>query len=235
MVFDGKGQITQANDAALAALDVSPERILDKTLFKSGCRVIGEDGRRLRVAEQPWRRALKTNALIPDVVTGIITEPGICRWQQSTSMPVTQTDSRHPHSVITILTDITRYKQTQVQLLQSQKMEAIGRLASGLSHDFNNILTCVRSAAQLLLVDMKEGSHDNNLLLDITNETIRGAQLIRQLLFFSKPSAQNKELIDVNARLGQLCHLLRRTIPRTTRIETILSHEPIHTRFRHGT
>ncbi len=58
-----------------------------------------------------------------------------------------------------IVRDITEFKQLQHQLIQAQKMEGIGTLAGGLSHDFNNILTIVQGYAELLIMDLDQGDH----------------------------------------------------------------------------
>lgn len=102
--------------------------------------------------------------------------------------------------------------------LQSKKMEAIGSLASGLAHDFNNILTHIRSSTQLLMLSHDESSEDYETLKEIENEVIRGAELTKQLLLFSKPSEGRTGIISVNEHIRTIYKLLKRINPKNIRI-----------------
>ncbi len=100
----------------------------------------------------------------------------------------------------------------QSQLLQAQKMEAVGQLAGGVAHDFNNILTAVLMQLSLLRgekglsVEVREG------LTDIEMEAKRAANLTRQLLLFSRRQVLQTQAFDLNSLLGNLLKMLRRLI-----------------------
>ena len=106
-----------------------------------------------------------------------------------------------------IARDITAQKKVEDQLRQSQKMEAVGRLAGGIAHDFNNILGIVTACAELL-----RGRVDGNNLEYVENirdTANRGASLTKQLLAFGRRQSTQPQLLDLNERLIEVSKLLR--------------------------
>src|SRR5580692_1578998 len=103
--------------------------------------------------------------------------------------------------------NITAQKRIEDQLRQSQKMEAIGRLAGGVAHDFNNLLGIVTACTELLQgrVDTESLEYVDN----IREAAKRGASLTRQLLAFSRRQAVQAQILDVNERLKEVTKLLR--------------------------
>ena len=96
-------------------------------------------------------------------------------------------------------TDITERKQLEVQLLQSQKMEAVGRLAGGVAHDFNNLLTVIGGCAEFLIADRAESDPAWQDAMQIKRAADRGAALTRQLLTFSRSQVVRPRRVDINA------------------------------------
>jgi PAS domain S-box-containing protein len=109
----------------------------------------------------------------------------------------------------TIARDITAQKKIEDQLRQSQKMEAVGRLAGGIAHDFNNLLGIVTACTELLRTRVDSGSVE--YLDNIREAAKRGAALTRQLLAFGRKQQQQVQVqvIDLNERLKDLSKLLR--------------------------
>ena len=107
----------------------------------------------------------------------------------------------------TIARDITAQKKAEEQLRQSQKMEAVGRLAGGVAHDFNNLLGIVTACSELLRsrVDQESLEYIDN----IREAAKRGASLTRQLLAFSRRQPVQAQLLDLNERLKDVMKLLR--------------------------
>jgi PAS domain S-box-containing protein len=107
----------------------------------------------------------------------------------------------------TIARNITAQKKTEDQLRQSQKMEAVGRLAGGVAHDFNNLLGIVTACSELLRnrVDANSVEYIDN----IREAAKRGAALTRQLLAFSRRQPVQSQLLDLNQRLKEVTKLLR--------------------------
>jgi len=108
-----------------------------------------------------------------------------------------------------IARDITAQKRTESQLHQSQKMEAIGRLAGGVAHDFNNILGIIRACTEFLR-DRIDSAAESSLYVENIKKAIeRGSSLTRQLLAFSRSSAIQPRVLDLNERLKDVSKLLR--------------------------
>jgi len=108
-----------------------------------------------------------------------------------------------------IARDITAQKKAEGQLHQSQKMEAIGRLAGGVAHDFNNILGIINACAEFLRDRIDPANGPLQYVENIRKATERGTALTRQLLAFSRSSAIQPRIFDLNERLKDLSKLLR--------------------------
>ena len=108
-----------------------------------------------------------------------------------------------------IARDITAQKRAEDHLRQAQKMDAIGRLAGGLAHDFNNILGIITACTELLRTRVSSGSEPAEYLTNIRKAADRGATLTRQLLAFSKQKTLQTQILDLNERLKETARLLR--------------------------
>ena len=108
--------------------------------------------------------------------------------------------------------DRTEQKNLEVQFNQSQKMQAVGQLAGGVAHDFNNLLTAMIGFCDLLLA--RHGAEDPNFtdIMQIKQNANRAANLVRQLLAFSRRQTLQPKIFDVREALGDLSNLLRRLI-----------------------
>lgn len=107
--------------------------------------------------------------------------------------------------------------------LQSQKMEAIGILASGIAHDLKNIFTPIVMNTEMVLEDTGEDDQDYPLLKDTLEAARLGVDLVRQIKVFTRPSSEEMSPVDISSVVSEALSLLRATIPRTidicTRIE----------------
>lgn len=114
-------------------------------------------------------------------------------------------------------------RQLQQQLQQAQKMEAIGTLAGGIAHDFNNLLQAIGGYAQLLLMQTSASDSSAPTLAKIQQAVDRAAQLIRQLLTFSRKLENQRQPLDLNAEIINICDMLSRTLARTVVIQKHLA------------
>ncbi|MDO8957967.1 MAG: ATP-binding protein [Deltaproteobacteria bacterium] len=111
----------------------------------------------------------------------------------------------------------------QEQLRQSQKMEAIGQLAGGIAHDFNNLLTIMKGHSQLALMNLKEGEPLRGSFEEIEKATTKSANLVRQILAFSRRQVMEMIVLDLNTLLRDLEKMLRRIIGEDIGLLTVLA------------
>jgi PAS domain S-box-containing protein len=116
-------------------------------------------------------------------------------------------------------------EEIQEQLRQSQKMEAIGRLAGGIAHDFNNLLTIIKGYSQLSLLDLKEGDPLLKNIEEIQKAADRATTLVRQLLAFSRRQVMEMIVIDLNSLIRDLDKMLRRVIGEDIVLMTLLTED----------
>jgi PAS domain S-box-containing protein len=107
----------------------------------------------------------------------------------------------------------------QAQLLQAQKMESVGILAGGVAHDFNNLLHAIRGNLELLLLSKPEGHPDAGRLKTAMRSMDRAAQLIQQLLLFSRKIEANRVRVGLNQEVTDVVRMLERTIPKMISLE----------------
>jgi signal transduction histidine kinase/DNA-binding response OmpR family regulator len=108
--------------------------------------------------------------------------------------------------------DITRRLTLEAQLRQSQKMEAIGQLAAGVAHDFNNILAIIQLQAGLLQTDSDLAPQHQESAREIERATERAANLTRQLLLFSRKQTMQPGEMDLNHSISEMTKMLQRII-----------------------
>ncbi len=116
-----------------------------------------------------------------------------------------------PH-IVGVIRDITQRKRLEEQYLQAQKMEAIGRLAGGVAHDFNNILTAIIGNASLAKVTLAPETPGLNDIERILQSAKRAADLTKQLLAFSRSQVMDPTLLNLNDVVFDLTKMLRRLL-----------------------
>ncbi len=117
--------------------------------------------------------------------------------------------------------DLTERKSLEAQFAQSQKMQAVGQLAGGVAHDFNNLLTAMIGFCDLLLLRHKPGDQSFSDIMQIKQNANRAANLVRQLLAFSRQQTLQPRVIAVTDVLAELANLLRRLIGETIELKII--------------
>ena len=124
-------------------------------------------------------------------------------------------------SIVLYFIDMTEQKQLEVQFVQSQKMQAIGQLAGGVAHDFNNLLTAIIGFCDLLLLRHKPGDPSFADIMQIKQNSNRAANLVRQLLAFSRQQTLRPKVWDITDILTEVSHLLRRLIGASIELDLI--------------
>jgi len=129
-----------------------------------------------------------------------------------------------------IARDITRRMALEDQLRQAQKMEAIGRLAGGVAHDFNNVLTAILGSADLLSMMIEPDDPKWTEADAIKRAAERGAALTRQLLAFSRPQRAAATIVDLSAAVSSMEPMMQRLVLDKIAIRVIASPQPLPVR-----
>ena len=115
--------------------------------------------------------------------------------------------------VLSTAENITKEQSLERQLLQSQKLEAIGTLAGGISHDFNNILTSIINSTELAIGDISPGTQTEADLQRVLKAARRGGQVVQQILSFSRPSTEGFHPTDLADIVKEVVHLMVASTP----------------------
>jgi two-component system, cell cycle sensor histidine kinase and response regulator CckA len=117
--------------------------------------------------------------------------------------------------------DVTEQKSLEMQFAQSQKMQAVGQLAGGVAHDFNNLLTAMIGFCDLLLLRAPPGDPSFADIMQIKQNANRAANLVRQLLAFSRQQTLQPRVLNITDVLYELRHLLERLIGENIKLEVV--------------
>ena len=128
---------------------------------------------------------------------------------------------------ISLVEDVTERRELEEQLRQAQKMEAIGKLAGGVAHDFNNLMTAVIGYSDLLLMEIDPGDSRRARVDAIRDSAVRAGELTHQLLAFGRRQVLLVSEVDLCGVVERMDALLRRLIGEDIRLETIFGAEEI--------
>jgi PAS domain S-box-containing protein len=152
-------------------------------------------------------------------------------WVEWQLVPVIEGD-RCTHWV-GVLRDTTERRAFEEQLRESQKMEAVGRLAGGIAHDFNNLLTVIRGNAELVRLNVSDDPGTVELVDEVRGAADRAAALVRQLLTFARRQPAKPVVLDLNTVVTEMAGMLRRLLGAPIAIETDLAN-PVRVRIDRG-
>jgi len=202
---DTEGKYTYSSQTVEKVLGYTPEEILQKHFHN--------------VFHPDDRESLKTEALaafaakqpLRDFINRNVHKNGKTVWLATSAFPVLD-EKGNLQGYRGVDTDITERKELEERFLQSQKMEAVGRLAGGVAHDFNNLLTTIIGTSSLLLMKLNARDASYERIRTILETGERGARLTRQLLAFSRKEVFRPEVLNLNEVIQGMSKMVGRLI-----------------------
>src|SRR5262245_50131030 len=223
LIQDERGAVLECNPAAAAILGRTPKELLGRNWLGGGC--LHGDQTPMATAQYPNQLALASGQAVRRVV-GVPQVEGI-RWLQVNSVPLpagnTWVVRGSTVRLITTFADITAHRGVQDELQKAQRLELMGRLASGTVHEFNNMLTALMGMAAIArggLAPDHPVREDIDRIIDIGEQA---ANVAGELLAFSKQRRVAPRPVDVNTVVVHTLAILKGIIPAGIRIETKLA------------
>lgn len=219
------GRFLSANPALARAIGyASPEELIAE---------IDDIGRQLYVDPEQRRElvaALQRDGYVVNVETRFLRRDGSILWASQSARIVRDQESGAPLFIEGTVADISGSKKAmadlarvEAQLMQAQKMEALGNLAGGIAHDFNNLLQIISGTVQLLLLRKSPSEEDYRHLQEVHAAASRAADLVRRMLTFSRKVEARLVRLDLNQAVANVVALLQRTVPKMIEMRTDLA------------
>src|SRR5579875_93852 len=214
-LMDGEGRIEEANDALCTLVGVEPAGIVGRPLLEF---LKAED----QDAAFGQLRAASEGRVVPGPVEVRLAGAGNKSAQIFISrLGDDAVETAASGGFILHFIDQTEQKSLQAQFAQSQKMQAVGQLAGGVAHDFNNLLTAMIGFCDLLLLRFSPSDASFADIMQIKQNANRAANLVRQLLAFSRQQALQPRVLAVSDALADLSNLLRRLIGENIELKVV--------------
>jgi two-component system cell cycle sensor histidine kinase/response regulator CckA len=198
------GAVRYVSPSVERILGYGPARVRDLNVFD----LIHPDD--LAEAKEKLRSALETGTRFEQVGLRVRHSDG--SWRTLSMMGKPSPPDVGTRGLIVNARDVTESRALEEQLRQSQKMEAVGRLAGGIAHDFNNLLTAILGYAEIAAGRLKPEDPSRLDLSEIVKAAQRAADLTRQLLAFSRKQVLELRVIDLNRVVSNTHKILRRLI-----------------------
>ena len=224
---DTEGRITRMNPVASQLTGWSSEQAQGKRL-REVFNIVHPDSRKPAVS--PVARVLDSGSTVSLASHSLLISRDGKEHQIADSGAPILLDDGTVIGVVLVFRDMTQENQLQEQLRQSQKMEAVGQLAGGVAHDFNNMLAAIVGCADLLTESIEEGTEDRELVDDILSASQRAADLTQKLLVFSRKQETEMAPLRVDLPIRDALGLLERTIDRRIRLDISLDEQPLRVR-----
>jgi PAS domain S-box-containing protein len=215
MITDTSGTIVYVNPSFTRITGYAPEEAIGRTpgILRSGKHdeTFYAGMREALQAGKIWRGRLTNRR-----------KDGTLILQACSITPI-RDPSGNVSGYVSVRRDITREVQVEARIAQTQKLEAIGTLAGGIAHDFNNILMAILGYSGLALSEVSAGTPLRDKLQSIYEAGNRAAELTRQILAFSRPTLQVRNVVAVSPIVREVLKLMRASLPSTIEIRESLA------------
>ncbi len=210
--FDSTGEIITVNGYMAQVLGYTPQDLVGENIYQVLCGDLSHAG--------DCRERLETSGELAGQEVKVTRGDGTTVWLR---FYVHLVEEGGVPLYEGICMDITQERLLQEQLYLSQKMEAMGRLAGGVAHDFNNILMVILGTCDLLLYNLEDHHPARQRVLTVRESAKRAAALTRQLLAFSKRQIMEPQVVDLNQVVSGMEKLFRRLLGEDIRLRVDLS------------
>lgn len=206
-IQDREMHIVRANKAAEDFFEVGPGELIGTHCYKI-----------FRGSEEPCK-----NCPLAETLVGggnhreIVRHPNLGKIFQVSSAAIYDSNGDLAY-LVHVAQDISRQKQLEEELLQAHKMEAIGTLAGGVAHDFNNILSAIVGYAELAKMEVAEDTQVAADLGEVLRAAQRASDLVKQILTFSRKGSHEREALQPYLLVKEALKLLRASLPATMEI-----------------
>ncbi len=167
------------------------------------------------------RETLASTGPVDVLEEPITTQDGV-RWLRTVKMAI-RDDAGVTRHLLGISEDITAKRQLEDKLRQVQKMDWIGKVAAGVAHDFNNVLSVIMTCAELAMEDLQTGDPVRDEVTEIVRAGSRAAQLTRQLLAFTRTQSPAVRNVDLNHLISAMEKMLGRLLEEHIQLTTMLA------------
>ncbi|MFP3897542.1 MAG: histidine kinase N-terminal 7TM domain-containing protein [Anaerolineales bacterium] len=203
LVVDRENRIVDANPAALELLGLDPSSI----------------GKKVEEALSAWPELVDVYRDETELRCEVCHEGASCHYLNACLSRLHDGRGRFRGRLV-VVNDITAQKLLEEQLRQAQKMEAVGRLAGGIAHEFNNLLTVINGYAEMSLTSLDKGDPIREDLEQVLEAGRRAARLTGRLLTFSRRRSMEVEVVDPRDVLTDIHHMLEPVVDKDVRLET---------------
>lgn len=221
------GTLVDCNPALESLFGIGRKQLLGRRAQDLDWDVIHEDGSAFPYEEHPSVLALRTGEPVRDVVAGIFNpRQQDYVWLNINAVPQFGPGQDTPSEVFVIMHDISARKRAEEahrrleeQYRHAQKMEAIGQLTGGVAHDFNNLLQVINTGTDMAMEDVQPEHPAHGALEEVSEAGQRAANLVSQLLLFSRRQTMRPEYLDLNDTVTNLLKMLGRVIGEHIQLE----------------
>lgn len=215
-VLDLERKVTDCNRAFLKMLGRHQEAIVGRNLFDHIKGEYHEDAeRQLGKVAMGTMAAVRFDVQMPTARGRVLTVSVFAGHMEDETGDI--------NGLVMHFIDATEQRDLELQFTQAQKMQAVGQLAGGVAHDFNNVLTALTGFCEILLERHPKGDPDYQELQQIYQSGNRATDLVRQLLAFSRKQTLRPKIVDITEVLSDLSSMLNRSLGET-----------VHLRIEHG-